>query len=54
MTKQESIAYLRKRVLQDKLASIPDIASETIEELDKLEQSPESEKKNLTNPEEKV
>lgn len=53
MTKQEAVAYLRKRVMLDKLfeRELPDPRKgtvEAVEELDAMTKSPEDRKKNLT------
>jgi hypothetical protein len=48
MTKQESIAYLRKLVLKDKLSLPTETNPEAAAELNCMEKSPEDEEKNLT------
>ena len=48
MNKIEAIAYLRKKVLLEKLSISTDTNPEAAEELKEMEQSPEKEEKNLT------
>lgn len=43
MTKQEAIAYLRKKQLLERLAVTTDTNSEAAEELSNMERSPEEE-----------
>ena len=54
MTKQEAIAYLRKRVQLDKLFAAVDPDPIADEELKEMEQSSEKEEKDLTTEENKV
>lgn len=48
MTKQEAIAYLRKKQLLEKLSITTDTNPEAAAELDSMEKYPDSDKKDLT------
>ena len=48
MTKTEAIAYLRKKVLLERLSISTESNPEAAEELGKMEKSPEDDKKDLT------
>jgi hypothetical protein len=48
MNKLEAIAYLRKKVILERLSITTDTNPEAAEELKELEQSSESEEKDLT------
>ena len=54
MTKSESIAYLRRKVLLEQLSLTTDTNPEAAEELKELEESPKNDKKNLTTEESNV
>ena len=48
MTKQEAIAYLRKKVLLEKLSITTEVNTEAAAELSNMEKSSENEEKDLT------
>jgi len=48
MTKQEAIAYLRKKQLLERLSITTETNPEAAEELEDMEKTPEDDKKDLT------